>query len=199
MNKQEFLEKLRKELSGLPREDIEEWLKFYSEMIDDRLEEGILEEDAVVLLGDVSNISANIIAETPVTKIVKSNLRSARSLKTFEIVLLILGSPVWFSLLIAAFAILICVYVSVWAVIISLWAVEVSFAAGTIAGIIAGIIFSVKSNIFAGLFMFAASLVTAALSIFGFFGFKAATKGILWLTKKMFFAIKNCFIKKEES
>ena len=34
MNKQEFLMKLRKALSGLPKDDIDERLTFYSEMID---------------------------------------------------------------------------------------------------------------------------------------------------------------------
>ena len=47
MNKQEFLAQLRKGLSGLPKEDIDERLTFYSEMIDDRMEDGIPEETAV--------------------------------------------------------------------------------------------------------------------------------------------------------
>ena len=33
MNKQEFLAQLRKELTGLPKDDIDERLTFYSEMI----------------------------------------------------------------------------------------------------------------------------------------------------------------------
>ena len=37
MDQQEFLNSLRKELSGLPQEDIEERLTFYSEMIEDRI------------------------------------------------------------------------------------------------------------------------------------------------------------------
>ena len=47
MNKQEFLARLQKGLSGLPGEEIEEHLAFYSEMIDDRMEDGIPEETAV--------------------------------------------------------------------------------------------------------------------------------------------------------
>jgi uncharacterized membrane protein len=47
MGKQEFLTRLGKALSGLPREDIEERLNFYSEMIEDRMEEGLSEEEAV--------------------------------------------------------------------------------------------------------------------------------------------------------
>ena len=37
MNKQEFLTQLRQGLSGLPQDDIEKRLTFYSEMIDDRI------------------------------------------------------------------------------------------------------------------------------------------------------------------
>ena len=38
MHKQEFLAQLRKGLSGMPQDDIEERLVFYSEMVDDRME-----------------------------------------------------------------------------------------------------------------------------------------------------------------
>ena len=45
MTKKEFLSGLRKKLSGLPQEDSEERLNFYSEIIDDRVEEGLSEEE----------------------------------------------------------------------------------------------------------------------------------------------------------
>ena len=38
MSKQEFLGALYNGLSGLPKEDIENSVQFYSEMIDDRME-----------------------------------------------------------------------------------------------------------------------------------------------------------------
>lgn len=37
MNKQEFLSSLRKQLPNLPRQDVNERIAFYSEMIDDRI------------------------------------------------------------------------------------------------------------------------------------------------------------------
>ena len=58
MRKQEFLAKLRKGLSGLPQDDIEERLIFYSEMIEDRKEEGLSEEEAVAAIGSVDEIVA---------------------------------------------------------------------------------------------------------------------------------------------
>ena len=65
MNKREFLARLRKELSGLPQSDREERLAFYSEMIDDRMEEGLSEEDAVSAVGSVEEIAAQIVADFP--------------------------------------------------------------------------------------------------------------------------------------
>ena len=53
MNKKEFLKKLRKMLNNLPRREIEERISFYSEMIDDRIEEGNTEKDAAILIGSV--------------------------------------------------------------------------------------------------------------------------------------------------
>ena len=46
MSKSEFLDVLRKELKSQPPQDVEESLNFYSEMIDDRMDEGLSEEDA---------------------------------------------------------------------------------------------------------------------------------------------------------
>ena len=65
MDKQEFLLRLRKELSGLPREDLEERLTFYSEMIDDRMEEGVSEEEAVAAAGSVDEILWQTVEEVP--------------------------------------------------------------------------------------------------------------------------------------
>ena len=63
MNKQEFLAQLRKRLSGLSQSDIEDRLAFYSEVIDDRMEEGISEEKAVGENGTLDEIVSQILAE----------------------------------------------------------------------------------------------------------------------------------------
>ena len=50
MNKEKFLDALRRRLSGLPQEDIDERIAFYEEMIDDRMEEGLSEEEATATI-----------------------------------------------------------------------------------------------------------------------------------------------------
>ncbi len=196
MSKQEFLVQLRKGLSGLPKEDVEERLAFYCEMIDDRMEEGITEEEAVAAVGSAQEIVAQVVAEIPFAKIAKERIKSKRRLRVGEIVLLALGSPIWLSLGIAVFAVILSLYISLWAVIISLWAVFASFAACSIGGVAACVVFAVSGKGASGVAILAAGLVCAGLSVFSFYGCKATTKGMLILTKKMAVWVKNCFIKK---
>ena len=199
MTKQEFIMELRTGLSGLPQKDIEERLNFYSEMIDDRIEDGLSEEQAVLAVGTAKEIIAQTVAEIPLAKIAKERIKSNRRLKAWEIVLLAFGSPIWLSLGIALVAVILSVYVSLWSVIISLWAAFVSLVASSFGGVMAGILFSIKDNLLTGIAVCGASIVCLGFSIFMFYGCKAASKGILILTKKIAIWIKNCFIKKEEA
>lgn len=198
MRKQEFLEQLGKELSGLPREDREECLSFYKEMIEDRMEEGLSEEEAVSAAGTVEEIVSQVGADIPLAKTAKETTKPKRRTSGLQILLLILGSPIWLSLGIAAFAVVFSLYVSLWSVIISLWAVFASLAACSIAGVLACAVFAVGGNGPVGLAMLAAAMVCAGMSIFAFCGCKAATSGTLLLTKKTGIRIKSCLIRKEE-
>lgn len=199
MNKQEFLIRLRKGLAGLPKDDIEERLTFYSEMIDDRIEEGFSEEDAVCEIGNIDELILQITADIPFTKIVKEKITSKKRLKWWEVVLLIIGSPVWFSLLIAIAAVILSLYVSLWTLIISLWAVFASLVVCGLFGTVAGIVIAVGDYGLTGIATIGVSIVCAGLSIFTFYGCKSATKGVVILTKKIVLWIKNCFIRKEEA
>ena len=74
MSKQEFLTQLRKALSGLPQNDIEERIEFYSEMIEDRIDEGLSEGEAIAAVGTVEELNekaGNNDFETTFVSIVK--------------------------------------------------------------------------------------------------------------------------------
>ncbi len=191
MTKFEFLSALRDRLSGLPQEDVEERLNFYSEMIEDRIEDGLSEKEAVFEVGSVNEIADQIIADIPFVKIAKEKIKPKRRLKVWEIVFLVLGSPIWLSLVIAVFSVILSLYISLWAVIISLWAVFASLVGCAFGGIAGGVVFAFYSNIFTGIAMAGAGIVSAGLSIFMFFGCKAVTKGILLLTKKIVLGVKK--------
>ncbi len=116
MKKQEFLRALKKRLSPLSAGEAQEHVGFYSEMIDDRIEEGLTEESAVAAVGGIEEIAEQIISEASAGKD-SDKENGKRKLKVWEIVLLIVGSPIWLSVLVAVFAVF-------WSLIIALWAVE---------------------------------------------------------------------------
>ena len=88
MNRVEFILSLQDRLSALPRKELEERLAFYNEMIDDKIEDGLSEEEAVAQIGSIDEIVSQIIAETPLTTLVKEKMKPKKGLKAWEIVLL---------------------------------------------------------------------------------------------------------------
>lgn len=109
--------------------------------------------------------------------------------------LLVLGSPVWLSLIIAAFAVLLSLYVSLWSVIISLWAAFASFIGCSLGGAVSGVYFICVGETAPGVAMLGAALFLSGLTIFAFLGCMAATKGAAWLTKKGAVGLKRCFVR----
>lgn len=199
MTKKDFLNQLEKGLSNLPKKEIEERLRFYSEIIDDRMEEGLSEEEAVEAVGSVPEIVAISIEETPLLKIAKEKIKPKRRLQSWEILLLVLGSPIWLSLLVAVFAVVFALYVSIWSLIVSLWAVFGSLAAASFGCIFSGAVLIYKTDILTGVALIGAGIFCLGLSIFIFYCLKALTEGIVMLTKHILLSLKRCFIKKEEA
>lgn len=197
MNKQDYLARLREGLSGLPQDDIEERLDFYSEMIDDKVEDGLTEEEALAEIGPADEVISQIIADTPLTRLVRERIKPRRRLQVWEIVLLLLGFPLWFPLLMAALAVLLSVYAVLWAVIISLWAVEAALAVGALGAAAAGVLYICKGRVLQGIALISAAMVLAGLAVFLFFGCKWAAKGIIMLTKKIALGVKTLFLRKE--
>ena len=83
MNKQEYLAQLRAALACLPEGEIEESVAFYTEMIDDRVADGLTEEEATAQLDDPKAAARAIVAasfprrtSTPETGSSKSRSRS---------------------------------------------------------------------------------------------------------------------------
>ena len=197
MGREEFLSELRWRLAGLPQAEIEERISFYNEMIDDRIEEGLTEAEAVAEIGSVDDVVNQIMEEIPLSAIVMERVKPKRALKVWEIILLVLGSPVWLSLLIAAFAVGLSLYIVLWAVVLCVWAAAVSLAAGTVGCIAEIFIYLKAGNPAAAAFAGGAALVCAGLAILAFLGSIAATKGGARLTKKIALWIKFWFVGKE--
>ena len=197
MKRLDFLLQLRERLSCLPQDDMEERLTFYNEMIDDLMEEGLSEQEAVAQIGNVDEIASQILQDTPLSTLVKERIKPKKRMKAWQIVLLAVGSPLWVSLLMAAFAVGISLYAVLWVLVICLWAVFAAVAACALGGMVGGGIFAATGNRLAGIATIGAAMVCAGVAIFLFCGCKAATKGAARLTGKIISATKRCFMKKE--
>ena len=201
MTKLKFLLALNEKLTAYPQAEVEERLGFYSEMIEDRMEEGLTEEEAVAAVGSVEEIAEQIAAELSPEKTEQGMKKpeQKQKLKAWEIVLLVLGMPVWLSLLVAFFAVMLSLYAALWSVVISLWAVFGALVGCAVAGIVGGIGFWLTGYGIPGMALLAAGLVCGGLSVFFFFGCKAATRGMVLLTKKVIRAFSEHECEKEEA
>ncbi len=167
MNRQEFLNSLGKELLWQNDEDRQKTLEFYSESIDDRLEEGLTEDEAVADLGSIENIAESLKAEMPLTAVIKEKLgKQNTKSRGLWITLAIAGSPFWVPIAISLLAVALSVYIVLWSVIISVMALVFSFAACALGLVAAGVIFiALKSEVAIGIATFGAAVVCAGLFI----------------------------------
>ena len=109
MNKEAFLLALYDALRGLPVEDKERSIAYYREMIDERVEDGMSEEEAVAALGPMDEIVREIVEAVPLSAIVRDRVTPRRGLRAWEIALLVLGSPLWLPLALTALVLLLSV------------------------------------------------------------------------------------------
>ena len=197
MNKYEFLGRLRERLSGLPQKDIDASLDYYAELIADKIEDGASEEEAVAAMGSIDEIVSQILEDTSLQKLVKEKVRPKRPLRAWEIVLIVLGAPVWVPLLIAFAVIIIALLIAFAAVIISICACAVAVGACVLGFLTAAIVRFTTADLLLGIILIGDALVCAGLSILLFIASSYSLKGSLFLCKKVLLSIKALFIRKE--
>ena len=194
MKKNEFLHELRRSLKGLNDDDIDEKISFYSEMIDDRIEEGYSEEDAVREIGSVDDVICDVAKDTKLLSLFKQRCRPKRRIRAFEIVLLILGFPLWFPLLLT-FMILASVAIFMFYIMdIAFFSVDLSLGVAGLWSLVLTYIYLVKGEGFntgyvgIGLFGIGTAIILFfACVLFAKFSFR--------ITRRSLIGIKSWFIR----
>lgn len=197
MNKKEFSYRLMMKLQGLPQEDVIRSVDYYNEMIDDRIEDGMTEEQAVAAMGSIDDIAAEILAESSILVRLKKKIKWKRTWKGWEIAVIALGFPLWFPLLLTAALLLFSAAAVVFSGVVSLIAAEVSLVLGGVAGLIGGILMAGNGVGFGG-FLVGCALVALGLSIFLYVGCRVAIRSFSWSCKKLWHGFKALFPKREE-
>ncbi len=181
MNKQEFLDRLGALLSCLPASRVAESQAFYAEAIDDRMEEGMTEEEAVAALGSPGAVADAILDEMP--PIPRAMAKTRRRSTVLLWALVILGSPVWLSLLLAFAAVATAVYLCIWLLAATLWL----FAAGAILALPFALVLAfaglVEGNVPFALVYTGEGLLVAALGILCFNAALAASRRLVALSQ----------------
>lgn len=165
MNKQEFLAALARELEPLPREERYKTLNYYDELIDDRLEDGQEEEAVIQSLGDPKAVAEELLGEE------EQPLVPNRGLRVWVIVLLVLGFPLWGSLLVTAAVVLLCVFLCLFLPAFVLGVMALSLLAGAVLGAVGTPFLIADTGLAAGLFQLGLAvgmLGLAALCAVGF-------------------------------
>ena len=193
MTKKEFLSELRSKLQGLPPADIDERVSFYEEMINDRIDEGKSEEEAISEIGSVDDIVREIAKDTPLVKLVKEKMKPKRRVKAWEIVLLVVGFPLWFPLLITIIALLGVGYILLWTLAIVSYSVEFAFLAGFGSGTVGSIMSVIEGNI--NLMTIGSTILCLAGACLFVFACISATKVNVKITKSILTGIKQKIIR----
>lgn len=176
MNREQFNQALQAHLSSLPKSEIEKSLTYFNEMIDDRIEDGMTEEEAIADLGNVREIAEKIIAEEPLMTKVKGKLGSPGNIGALGWILIILGSPLWLSLLLGAAGIAIALLVVAFVPLI----IAVAFVTtGIVMLVTSPIAFS--DNLARGLWLVGTGLFLSGFGLILYCGFVSLWK---WLRQK---------------
>ena len=197
MRKEEYLARIRSLLQGLPGEDLDRSLAFYAESIEDRMEDGMSEEEAVASMETPEDAARAIQMELPLPKLVKARVKGRRSLGALEIVLLVLGFPLWFPLLLTAAVLELTAYLLVWMLVLVLGVVVLSLGVSAIACVIAGVATVAKAGAQGLLLSLGAGLVLAGLAILLSLLLAPACRGAAKLGKAMLRGAKSLLIRKE--
>lgn len=200
MTKNEFMKVLVQRLRGLPQAEIDKSLGYYDEIISDRMEDGMSEEEAVAALGDVEEIAQNILHATPLPTLVKARVDNHcdknNSNKILWVLILILTFPIWISALGVAFGLFVGLIGTIFGLLVALIAILFSIAAAAVAIVIGAIAAFLTGNVGAGMCYLGGGLFFVGLFLLLTQPVKAACKGLSsgvhWVCHK----IKSLFVPK---
>lgn len=211
MNKAAFLRQLGEKLASLPQSEISRTLNFYEESINDRMEDGMTEEEAIASLEDIDVIAERILLDnTSLPTLVKARVHQEREQrkntpqqggsKLLILLLLLLGFPLWFPLLLAFGSVILSVYILLWAVVVTLFVVLLALGLSALACLAVSFIL-LPYNGLSALLCFGGALLLAGLTILAWFPIYFCAKGLVLLSAKMgkglLRGIKSLFIRKE--
>ena len=185
MNSVQYLDELRRQLQGLPQEEIDSCVRYYEEYLADA--GPVQQEAALERLGSPAQTAAQLKADWAVRSMEAPEKDQPRhGLKTLWVVLLaLLAAPIGLPLAVAAFCVVMALALAALAVIVSLFAAFLALALAGLAVLVAGIAV-VPAHGPTGLLCIGAGLTLAAAGGLGVMGSlvlaRASVRGLIRMT-----------------
>lgn len=168
MTKKEFMDALSWQLKALPKKEKKSSLSYYEEMIGDRMEDGMSEEEAVAAAGTPEEAAEEIFKGLSLIDKARMTISKGgrtRNATKAEKVLLCLSLPILIPLVIAAVSIGLTMFIVSWALFISWCAVVAAFILGGIGAIVLGIADFVRGGIAGRLMLIGAGIACAGAGL----------------------------------
>ena len=180
MTKLEFSSTVRSRLAGLPENDVQKAIDFYVEAINDRMDDGLTEEQAIAAIGTPEEVADRILMDTPLPTLVRAQAETKpkRRWRAWEIILIVLGSPVWLPICLALGAVALSLAIAIVAIVLSIVVAVIAVGVGGVATFFASFVYMFQGHVIDGLLQLGGSIVIVGISLILFIPIKAA---LIWL------------------
>ena len=190
MTKRQFFDALSERLRALPKEELNRTITYYNEIIEDYIEDGMSEAQAVAQLEPVDVIASRILHEEQDGVVAEQLTKQRKKAPVWLVVVLaVVGFPIWFSLLMVGISIVFSVLATLFSIMIALMCIPVGLAGVTVGGICLSPVFLATGNVPKGLVLLGGGLVCAALTLLAIWAVYYLVKGlwhlIRWIVRKI--------------
>lgn len=203
MTKREFVYALRCRLNDLPVPETEPYIEYYIEMIDDRIDEGMTEEEAVADVGTPEEIEHRIRIQYAndghssrqgegFFARMRRKLHLDRPLEGWQAVVLVVAILLFFPLMgmviglvFGALGLIVGMFFTAFGVVVACYATTVGLFAGGIGLLVTGIIRLAQHLTGEGLFLLGGGFLLIGLSALALWGVVALTRLILKGLRKL--------------
>ncbi|WP_294346582.1 DUF1700 domain-containing protein [uncultured Clostridium sp.] len=191
MTKTTFIDTLRELLQSLNEDECNKFISYYEEIIEDYKESGLTEEEVIKKIGTPQSIADNILSEQDSINIKVPSLSS----KILNVILLILGFPLWGSLLLALVLLILSAYIIIWCIPFTTGVSSIAFFVSALISII-GSPFMMADVLTVGIVQLGLGVSSVGLSILLGCITIYLSKKLVVITKKLTFKIFKSFNKK---
>jgi uncharacterized membrane protein len=171
---------------------VNRFIDYCREMIDDRMEDGLSEEEAVAAMGSPEYVASQFLMDAP-RKAPEQPVKS-RELKTWQIVVLAITSPIWITLAFGAMIALFSLVISVAATLFGLYCAAGGLILGGVVALVVGLAAIPMPDL---LFPLAAGAMLIGIGLLMILGLNFCFRQSIRLCKWLFTKIQSLFSKKE--